>query len=65
MDLVEGTKRDSGVIFHKVGIAETDTDSGFKGWKLRTLSKLNSYLNELNILGSVTKWVKTSFLRRT
>ena len=40
MDLAEGTKRDSGVIFHKIGIAEKDNDSGFKGWKLRTLSKV-------------------------
>jgi len=39
MDLAEGTIRDSGVIFHKIGIAEKDNDSGFKGWKMRTLSK--------------------------
>jgi len=39
MDLAEGTVRDSGVIFHKIGIAEKDNDSGYKGWKMRTLSK--------------------------
>ena len=38
MDLAEGTKRDSGVIFHRIGISEEDNDSGFKGWKMRTLS---------------------------
>ena len=44
MNLAEGTKRDSGVIFHKIGIAAKDTDSGFKGWKLRTLSELKNLL---------------------
>jgi len=39
MDLDEGTKRDSGVIFHKIGIDKTDNDSGYNGWKLRTLSE--------------------------
>ena len=41
MDLPEGTELDSGVIFHKIGIAAVDTNSGFKGWKLRTLSKIS------------------------
>ena len=40
MDLAEGTKRDSGVTFHKIGIAAQDNDHGFNGWKMRTLSKL-------------------------
>ena len=26
--------------FHKVGISNEDNDSGFKGWKMRTLSKV-------------------------
>ena len=43
MNLEEGTKRKSGVIFHKIGIAEKDNDNGFKGWKLRTLSKFSCY----------------------
>lgn len=42
MDLAEGTKRDAGVIFHKMGIGEQDTEKGFKGWKLRTLSKFST-----------------------
>ena len=39
MNLSEGSKRGSGVVFHKVGIAETDDDHGYKGWKMRTLSE--------------------------
>ena len=42
MDLDEGTKRESGVVFHKIGISEEDNDYGFKGWKMRTLSKFKS-----------------------
>ena len=37
--LDDGMIRESGVIFHKVGIADEDNDHGFKGWKMRTLSK--------------------------
>lgn len=44
MDLAEGTRRDAGVIFHKIGIGEQDTENGFKGWKLRTLSMMKSSL---------------------
>ena len=40
MNLADGTVRDSGVIFHKIGIAERDNDHGYKGWKMRTLSKI-------------------------
>ena len=39
MDLAEGTVRESGVVFHPIGIADEDNDRGFKGWKMRTLSK--------------------------
>lgn len=40
MDMKEGKVKESNVIFHKIGIAEADNDSGFKGWKMRTLSEL-------------------------
>ena len=39
MNLGEGSERGSGVIFHKIGIAEEDNDHGYNGWKMRTLSK--------------------------
>ena len=38
MNLAEGTVRESGVVFHPIGIADEDNDHGFKGWKMRTLS---------------------------
>ena len=44
MDLAEGTIRESGVVFHKIGISEEDNDSGYNGWKMRTLSKLSDEL---------------------
>ena len=34
----DGLVRESGVIFHKIGISDEDSDRGFQGWKMRTLS---------------------------
>ena len=47
MNLGDGVKRNSGVVFHKVGLAEQDNDHGFNGWKMRTLSKFIFYLQYL------------------
>ena len=44
MSLADETVRDSGVIFHKIGIAESDNDHGYNGWKMRTLSKIHSFI---------------------
>ena len=39
-NLQDGLVRESGVTFHKVGISNEDKDSGFNGWKMRTLRKV-------------------------
>ena len=36
----DGMIRESGVVFHKVGISNEDNDKGFHRWKMRTLRKL-------------------------
>ncbi|CAK8681495.1 putative methyltransferase-like protein 24 [Clavelina lepadiformis] len=40
MTLADNSIRNTGVIFHKVGISNEDNDSGFNGWKMRTLKTL-------------------------
>ena len=42
MTLADNSIRNTGVIFHKVGISNEDNDSGFNGWKMRTLSEHES-----------------------
>jgi len=39
INVEDGLHRESGVMFHKIGISNEDKDHGFKNWKMRTLSK--------------------------
>ena len=43
-NLNDGFVRDSGVTFHKIGIGVVDTNYGFNGWKIRTLSRLQQMI---------------------
>ncbi|XP_076811973.1 putative methyltransferase-like protein 24 [Clavelina lepadiformis] len=40
MTLADNSVTNTGVIFHKIGISNEDNDSGFNGWKMRTLKTL-------------------------
>ncbi|XP_076812207.1 uncharacterized protein LOC143459115 [Clavelina lepadiformis] len=42
MTLADNSVTNTGVIFHKIGISNEDKNSGFNGWKMRTLSEQES-----------------------
>uniref|UniRef100_H2ZQP3 Methyltransferase domain-containing protein n=1 Tax=Ciona savignyi TaxID=51511 RepID=H2ZQP3_CIOSA len=55
MDLADGTVRDSGVTFHKLGISNKDLDKDANGWKMRTFKTL---LKELGHNGRYMDYLK-------
>ncbi|CAK8687061.1 unnamed protein product [Clavelina lepadiformis] len=54
-ELADNSVRESGVIFHKVGISNEDDDNGFNGWKMRTLKTI---LRELGHQGRHLDFLK-------
>nr|XP_026694244.1 methyltransferase-like protein 24 isoform X2 [Ciona intestinalis] len=47
IELKDGLVRESGVKYHKVGIASRDIESNEYGWKLMTLASVHRYLNHV------------------